>query len=140
MGFKHTGLFPEQAVIGPMSSLIRGAGRKVRVLNLFAYTGGATVACAKAGAEVTMWTPPRAWSSAREKTPASPASAGHPLHHRRLRQVRPREIRRGNRYDAIVMDPPSYGGGRAARCGRSRRPLPLRAAVRQLLSDSRSFS
>ena len=54
MGFKHTGLFPEQAVHWEqMASLIRGAGRKVRVLNLFAYTGGATVACAKAGAEVT---------------------------------------------------------------------------------------
>ena len=72
MGFKHTGLFPEQATNWDwFSSLIRNAGRPIRVLNLFAYTGGATVAAAAAGASVSTWTLPAAWCSRRRKTPFS---------------------------------------------------------------------
>ena len=112
--FKHTGLFPEQAVnwdwFGPK---IAGAGRPIKVLNLFAYTGGATLAAAKAGAAVThvdaskgmvTWAKENAQASGLEKAP--------------IRWIVDdcvkfveREIRRGNTYDAIIMDPPSYGRG-----------------------------
>ena len=92
--FKHTGLFPEQAVNWDwFSGIIKDAvssGRKVKVLNLFAYTGGATVAAAKAGASVTA---PIRWLV---------DDCGKFVE---------REIRRGNTYDAIIMDPPSYGRG-----------------------------
>ncbi len=113
-GFKHTGLFPEQAVNWElMNELIANAGRPVKVLNLFAYTGGATLACANAGASVTHVDASKgmvAW--ARENAAAS-SLADRPI--RWLvddceKFVR-REIRRGNFYDAIVMDPPSYGRG-----------------------------
>ncbi len=74
MNFKHTGLFPEQAVNWDfMAEKIKNAGRPVRVLNLFAYTGGATAACARAGAASAMWTPPKAWWPGPGKTPGSPA-------------------------------------------------------------------
>lgn len=118
MGFKHTGLFPEQAVNWDwMIEKIKKAKSKrkteIKVLNLFAYTGGATVACLSAGASVchvdsskgmTQWAKENVKSSGLEKS-----------------QVRyivddvvkfvNREIRRGNKYDAIIMDPPSYGRG-----------------------------
>ena len=114
MGFKHTGLFPEQAVNWDwMINKIRGSKREIKVLNLFAYTGGATVACLSAGAfcchvdsskGMVTWAKENVVSSGLEK-----------------KQVRyivddvvkfvNREIRRGNKYDAIIMDPPSYGRG-----------------------------
>lgn len=114
MGFKHTGLFPEQAVNWDwMINKIKTSKRDIKVLNLFAYTGGATVACLSAGASVchvdsskgmVAWAKENVTSSGLEK-----------------RQVRyivddvikfvSREIRRGNTYDAIIMDPPSYGRG-----------------------------
>ncbi len=114
MGFKHTGLFPEQAVNWDwMIKKITESKREIKVLNLFAYTGGATVACLSAGASVchvdsskgmTTWAKENVISSGLEK-----------------KQVRfivddvvkfvNREIRRGNKYDAIIMDPPSYGRG-----------------------------
>ena len=114
MGFKHTGLFPEQAVNWDwMIDKIENAKRPIKVLNLFAYTGGATVACLSAGASVchvdsskgmVSWAKENVVSSGLEKA-----------------QVRyivddvikfvQREIRRGNKYDAIIMDPPSYGRG-----------------------------
>ena len=114
MGFKHTGLFPEQAVNWDwMRKAIEGAGRPIKVLNLFAYTGGATLACAAAGASVCHVDASKgmvAW--ARENAVAS---------HLADRSIRwlvddcikfvAREARRGNRYDAIIMDPPSYGRG-----------------------------
>ncbi len=114
MGFKHTGLFPEQAVNWDwMRKAIEGAGRPIKVLNLFAYTGGATLACAAAGASVCHVDASKgmvAW--AREN-----AAASH-LADRSIRwlvddciKFVAREARRGNRYDAIVMDPPSYGRG-----------------------------
>lgn len=112
--FKHTGLFPEQAVNWDwMSDKIKNAGRPVKALNLFAYTGGATLAMAAAGAAVTHVDASKgmvAW--AKEN-----AQASH-LEDRPIRwlvddckKFVEREIRRGNHYDAILMDPPSYGRG-----------------------------
>ncbi len=113
MGFKHTGLFPEQAVNWDyMSKLIRGANRSIKVLNLFAYTGGATVACAKAGAQVTHVDAAKGMvERAGENARLSGIGSGiRYIVDDCLKFVR-REIRRGNRYDAIIMDPPSYGRG-----------------------------
>lgn len=112
--FKHTGIFPEQAVNWDwMADKIKHAGRPVRVLNLFAYTGGATLAAAKAGAEVTHVDASKgmvAW--AKENALASG------LGNAKIRwlvddckKFVEREIRRGSVYDAVVMDPPSYGRG-----------------------------
>lgn len=113
-GFKHTGLFPEQAVNWDlMSDMIRSAGRPIRVLNLFAYTGGATLACAAAGAQVSHVDASKGMVQwARDNAAASNLS-DKPV--RWLvddceKFVR-REIRRGSFYDAVVMDPPSYGRG-----------------------------
>lgn len=114
MGFKHTGVFPEQAVNWDFTmELIRNAGRPVKVLNLFAYTGGATLACAKAGAQVCHVDASKgmvAW--ARENAAASG------LKDKPIRwlvddciKFVQREQRRGNTYDGIIMDPPSYGRG-----------------------------
>ena len=112
--FKHTGLFPEQAANWDwMSSLIKNAGRPVKALNLFAYTGGATLACAAAGASVThvdaskgmvSWAKENAVSSGLESSPIRWLVDGC------IKFVE-REIRRENTYDAIIMDPPSYGRG-----------------------------
>lgn len=112
MGFKHTGIFPEQAVNWErMQSLISSANREIKVLNLFAYTGCASVACAAAGAKVT-------------HVDASKGMVERAKENARLNGITDirfivddckkfieREIRRGNRYDAIIMDPPSYGRG-----------------------------
>ena len=106
MGFKHTGLFPEQAVNWEyMTDLIKKAGRPIKVLNLFAYTGGATVACAKAGAAKGMVE--RAGENAR----LSGIDTGIRYIVDDCAKFVQREIRRGNKYDAIIMDPPSYGRG-----------------------------
>ncbi len=114
MGFKHTGLFPEQAVNwDDMAKMIREANRPIKVLNLFAYTGGATLACLSAGANVchvdaskgmTQWARENAASSDLDKIPQRWIVDDC------IKFVQ-REIRRGNRYDAIIMDPPSYGRG-----------------------------
>ena len=114
MGFKHTGLFPEQAVNWDvMQDMIKHAGHQVRVLNLFGYTGAATLACAAAGAQVTHVDASKgmvAWG--RDNASAS-GLAGRPI--RWLvddcGQFVQREQRRGNTYDAVLMDPPSYGRG-----------------------------
>ncbi len=113
MGFKHTGLFPEQAVNWDyMASLIRNAGRPIKVLNLFAYTGGATVACAKAGAEVTHVDAAKGMvERAGENARLSGIESGIRYIVDDCEKFVRREIRRGNRYDAIIMDPPSYGRG-----------------------------
>ena len=113
MGFKHTGLFPEQAANWDrMTQLIRGAGRPVKVLNLFAYTGGATVACAKAGAEVVHVDAAKGMvERAGENARLSGIGSGiRYIVDDCMKFVR-REIRRGNKYDAVIMDPPSYGRG-----------------------------
>ncbi|MBP3329919.1 MAG: class I SAM-dependent methyltransferase [Clostridia bacterium] len=114
MGFKHTGLFPEQAVNWDyMTDLIKNAGRPVKVLNLFAYTGGATIACLKAGAHVTHVDASKGMVQwARENAELSGVS-DKPVRwlvDDCIKFVQ-REIRRGNKYDIIIMDPPSYGRG-----------------------------
>ena len=114
MGFKHTGLFPEQAVNWDfMMEKIKKARRPIKVLNLFAYTGGATCACLKAGASVchvdsskgmTQWAKENVESCGLKDAPVRFIIDD-------VIKFVQREIRRGNRYDAIVMDPPSYGRG-----------------------------
>ncbi len=113
MGFKHTGLFPEQAVNWDYTaSLIRKAGRPIKVLNLFAYTGGATVSCAKAGAEVVHVDAAKGMvERAGENARLSGISSGIRYIVDDCKKFVQREIRRGNRYDAVIMDPPSYGRG-----------------------------
>lgn len=113
-GFKHTGVFPEQAANWDCySSLIAGAGREIKVLNLFAYTGGATLACLAAGASVchvdaskgmVEWAKKNAVLSGLDKKPVRYIVDDC------LKFVS-REIRRGVRYDALILDPPSYGRG-----------------------------
>ncbi len=114
MGFKHTGLFPEQAVNWDMMArLIEEAGRPVRVLNLFGYTGGASLACAKAGAAVTHVDASKGMVTWGRENVVSSGLADKPI--RWLvddcGKFVAREQRRGNTYDAILMDPPSYGRG-----------------------------
>ena len=112
--FKHTGLFPEQAVNWDWAGkLIRGAGRPVKVLNLFAYTGGATVACAKAGAAVTHVDASKGMVAWAKENAAASGLADAPIRYLVDDCVKfaEREIRRGNQYDGIIMDPPSYGRG-----------------------------
>ena len=114
MGFKHTGLFPEQAVNWDwMIDKIKHAGREIKVLNLFAYTGGATVACSYAGASVchvdsskgmVTWAKENIISSGLEKNPVRYIIDD-------VVKFVNREIRRENKYDAIIMDPPSNGRG-----------------------------
>lgn len=114
MGFKHTGLFPEQAVNWDwMIDKIKSAKREIKVLNLFAYTGGATVACLSAGASVCHVDSSKGMVSwAKENVQASGLS-DRPVRYIVDDVVKfvNREIRRGNKYDAIIMDPPSYGRG-----------------------------
>ncbi len=117
--FKHTGLFPEQAVNWEwFSSIIKGAkaknpDRKIKVLNLFAYTGGATCAAAAAGAEVTHVDASKGMVSWAKENAAISGLADAPIRYLvdDCQKFVDREIRRGNHYDAIIMDPPSYGRG-----------------------------
>ena len=142
MGFKHTGLFPEQAANWEvMSSLIKNAGRKIRVLNLFAYTGWATVACAKAGAEVTHVDAAKGMvERAGENARLSGIHAGIRYIIDDCAKFVRREIRRGNRYDAIVMDPPSYGRGPGGEMWKIEADLfPFVQLCAQLLSDDPLF-
>lgn len=113
MGFKHTGLFPEQAANwAKMTDLIARAKRDINVLNLFAYTGGATVACASAGAAVCHV------DSAKNMVARAGENADLSNVNKNIRYIIDdcgkfveREIKRGKRYDAVIMDPPSYGRG-----------------------------
>ena len=114
-GFKHTGLFPEQAANWQwMADRIRADGRgDLRILNLFGYTGGATAACAKAGAHVTHVDAAKgmvAWAKENRELCGLPETSCRWIVEDAMRFVQ-REIRRGNRYDGILMDPPSYGRG-----------------------------
>ena len=114
MGFKHTGLFPEQAANWDfMISKIKGANRKIKVLNLFAYTGAASIACAYAGAEVCHVDSSKGMTSWAKENLASSGLADKPVRFIVDDVIKfvQREIRRGNKYDAIIMDPPSYGRG-----------------------------
>ena len=112
--FKHTGLFPEQAVNWDwFSEKIRNAGRPVKVLNLFAYTGGATLAAASAGASVTHVDASKGMVTWAKENAAASGLSEAPIRWLVDDCVKfaEREIRRGNHYDAIIMDPPSYGRG-----------------------------
>ncbi len=114
MGFKHTGLFPEQAANWDwFSDLIKNAGRPVKVLNLFAYTGGATVSAAKAGASVVHVDASKGMVAAAKENAALSGLAAAPIRYivDDCKKFIEREIRRGNKYDGIIMDPPSYGRG-----------------------------
>ena len=114
MGFKHTGLFPEQAVNWDwFSGLIKNAGREIKVLNLFGYTGGATVAAAKAGAAVCHVDAAKGMVAQAKENARLSGLAEAPIRYivDDCKKFVEREIRRGNRYDGIIMDPPSYGRG-----------------------------
>ena len=112
--FKHTGLFPEQAVNWDwFSEIIRGAGRPLKVLNLFAYTGGATLAAASAGASVTHVDASKGMVTWAKENAVSSGLSDAPIRWLVDDCVKfvEREIRRGNHYDGIILDPPSYGRG-----------------------------
>jgi len=143
MNFKHTGLFPEQAANWDFASgLIKKAGREVSVLNLFAYTGGATVACAAAGASVchvdaakgmVSWAKENAKSSGLEAKPIRWIVDD-------CAKFVEREIRRGKRYDAVIMDPPSYGRGPSGEVWKLEENLfPFVELVTNILSDNPLF-
>ncbi len=114
MNFKHTGLFPEQAVNWDyIFSKIRSESRPISVLNLFAYTGGATVAAASAGASVCHVDAAKGMVSWAKENAASSGLSEEPIRwivDDCIKFVQ-REIRRGKKYDAVIMDPPSYGRG-----------------------------
>lgn len=114
MGFKHTGLFPEQASNWDIiMDRIAESSRNVRVLNLFAYTGAATVAAAKAGATVVHVDSSRGMVDWAKENAKSSGLEDAPIRYivDDVKKFVKREIRRGNRYDVIIMDPPSFGRG-----------------------------
>ena len=114
MNFKHTGLFPEQAVNWDFAmEQIRGAGRPISVLNLFGYTGAATVACAAAGASVCHVDAAKGMVAWGKENAQASGVIDRPIRWivDDCAKFVEREIRRGRRYDAIIMDPPSYGRG-----------------------------
>ena len=114
MNFKHTGLFPEQACNWDWAmAKIRAAGRPISVLNLFGYTGAATVACAKAGASVCHVDAAKGMVAWGKDNAAATGLSQAPIRWivDDCAKFVEREIRRGHKYDAIIMDPPSYGRG-----------------------------
>ena len=141
--FKHTGLFPEQAVNWDwMSGLIKNANRKINVLNLFAYTGGATCAALAAGASVTHVDASKGMETWARENAASSNLADLPV--RWLvddcTKFVQREIRRGSRYDAVIMDPPSYGRGPKGEIWKIEDTVyPLIGLCAELLSDRPLF-
>lgn len=143
-GFKHTGLFPEQAANWIwMSDLIRHAGKSdLKVLNLFGYTGGATLACAAAGAHVTHVDAAKGmvqWAKENRELSRLPETGCRWIVEDALRFVQ-REIRRGNRYDGILMDPPSYGRGPSGEVWKLENELfGLIETCAQVLSDEPLF-
>ncbi len=142
MGFKHTGLFPEQAVNWDrMCCLVKKAGRPVKVLNLFAYTGGATVALAKAGAEVVHVDAAKGMvERAGENARLSGVTEGIRYIVDDCKKFVLRELRRGNRYDGVVMDPPSYGRGPGGEMWKIETELfPFAELCAGLLSDDPLF-
>lgn len=141
--FKHTGLFPEQAVNWDwFSEKIRNAQRPLKVLNLFAYTGGATLSAAKAGAHVTHVDASKGMVTwARENAVAS-GLGDAPIRWLVDDCVKfvEREIRRGNRYDGIIMDPPSYGRGPKGEIWKIEESIfPFLQLAAQILSDDPVF-
>ena len=143
MGFKHTGLFPEQAVNWSLAQkLIKEANCEVSVLNLFAYTGGATIACLNAGARVTHVDASKGMVSWAKENAVASALADRPIRwlvDDCMKFVK-REIRRGNKYDAIIMDPPSYGRGPNGEVWKLEQQLSeLLTDVGKILSDDPLF-
>ncbi len=141
--FKHTGLFPEQAANWEwFRGRIRGAGRPVKVLNLFAYTGGATLAALAEGASVTHVDASKGmvtWAHENAESSGLGGAAVRWLVDDCLKFVR-REIRRGNRYDAVIMDPPSYGRGPGGEIWKLEETVyPLICLCAGLLSDRPLF-
>ena len=141
--FKHTGLFPEQAVNWDwFGNKIRQAGRPVKVLNLFAYTGGATLAAAAAGASVTHVDASKGMVGWAKENAVSSGLADAPIRWLVDDCVKfvEREIRRGNHYDGIIMDPPSYGRGPKGEIWKIEDAIhPLVKLCVQLLSDEPLF-
>lgn len=141
--FKHTGLFPEQAANWDwFSDLIKKADRPIKVLNLFAYTGGATCAAAKAGASVTHVDASKGMVTWAKENAAASGLSDAPIRWIVDDCVKfvEREIRRGNHYDAIIMDPPSYGRGPKGEIWKIEEKIhPFIALCQQLLSDDPLF-
>ncbi|MGN0153997.1 MAG: class I SAM-dependent methyltransferase [Lachnospiraceae bacterium] len=141
--FKHTGLFPEQAANWDwFSDLIQNANRPIKVLNLFAYTGGATCAAAKAGASVTHVDASKGMVTWAKENAAASGLSDAPIRWIVDDCVKfvEREIRRGNHYDAIIMDPPSYGRGPKGEIWKIEEKIhPFIALCQQLLSDDPLF-
>lgn len=143
MGFKHTGLFPEQAVNWDrMRELISNAGRPVNVLNLFAYTGGATVACLAAGASVCHVDASKGMVERAGENVRLSGLKDKPVRFiiDDCKKFVQREIRRGRKYDAIIMDPPSYGRGPNGEMWKIESELyPLVELCMEVLSDNPLF-
>lgn len=143
MGFKHTGIFPEQAVNWDfIIDKISSASRPVKVLNLFAYTGGATVAAAYAGASVVHVDAAKGMVNWAKENAASSGLSDAPIRYIVDDCVKfvEREIRRGNKYDAIIMDPPTYGRGPKGELWRFEDELfPLVSKCCSLMSDNPLF-
>lgn len=143
MGFKHTGLFPEQAVNWDrMSELIRSASRPISVLNLFAYTGGATVACLAAGASVCHVDASKGMVERAGENVRLSGLKDKPVRFiiDDCKKFVQREIRRGRKYEAIIMDPPSYGRGPNGEMWKIESELyPLVELCTEVLSDNPLF-
>jgi len=141
--FKHTGLFPEQAVNWTwIMDKIRAAGRPVNVLNLFAYTGGATLAAAAAGASVCHVDAAKGMVQWAKENAELSGLSGRPIRYITddVFKFVQREIRRGNKYDAVIMDPPSYGRGPSGEMWKLESSLyPLLEACLSVLSDDPVF-
>ena len=141
--FKHTGLFPEQAANWDwVRERISQAGRPVKVLNLFAYTGGATLACASAGASVVHVDASKGMVTWAKENAVVSGLADAPVRYLVDDCVKfvEREIRRGNRYDAVIMDPPSYGRGPKGEVWKIEEKIfPLIELCTKLLSESPLF-
>lgn len=143
MGFKHTGLFPEQAVNWDwFSELIRNSKREIKVLNLFAYTGGATVAALEAGASVCHVDASKGMVTWAKENVTSSGLADRSVRYivDDVKKFVAREIRRQNKYDAIIMDPPSYGRGPSGEVWKIEDELfPLVEECTKILSDNPLF-
>ncbi len=143
MGFKHTGLFPEQAVNWKLlKQLINGANKQLKVLNLFAYTGGATLACLSAGAAVTHVDASKGMISWAKENAVASNLADKPVRwlvDDCLKFVQ-REVRRGSKYDGVILDPPSYGRGPNGELWKLEQALPeLMSEIVKILSDDARF-
>ena len=143
MGFKHTGIFPEQAANWDwITEKIKGANRPVKVLNLFAYTGGATVAAAAAGAAVCHVDAARGMVAQAKENARLSGLGDAPIRYivDDCKKFVEREIRRGKTYDAIIMDPPSYGRGPGGEVWKLEDNLfPFVKLCSQVLSDKPLF-